>query len=331
MRISFLLHAVRAGFLWCVLAGAAATQEEPVAVSSRILPASPLLSPDHWATQAAQRLEALGLVPEYLPAASAVPREGVRYALETAAERAPEQAPELADLAAALLNRFHEEFPATGGGEREPYPVLLGGSSRVGYIARSGFLSPTKGFGVPPIGIEAVPAERDARFRATVAGRWGAHLAILAEPELRIATEPELGRAEFEWWGWDAIAGWGPVALAVGRQPVGYASAQQGGLVLSPTLLERVQLQTVRPITLPGWLSRLGPLAVDAFISRLSENRHLGDPFFFWDASCGSSASSAHGECSASFDVRGGQRVGSDDATQCWPHVVGAVRGNLHL
>jgi hypothetical protein len=47
--------------------------------------------------------------------------------------------------------------------------------------------------------------------------------------------------------------------------------------------LDRIEVTTRRPIRLPSVLSKLGPVAFHTFLSRLSEERHPGDPYF-WGA-----------------------------------------------
>jgi hypothetical protein len=72
------------------------------------------------------------------------------------------------------------------------------------------------------------------------------------------------------------------VALSVGAEPVGYGPAAGGGIVLSgAAALPRVEVQTTRPVTLPGILRVLGPASFHSFLTRLDERRHPGDPYLW--------------------------------------------------
>jgi hypothetical protein len=68
---------------------------------------------------------------------------------------------------------------------------------------------------------------------------------------------------------------------------VGYGPARGGGIVLTgASPLVRAQLQTIRPVRLPSVLGYLGETTLHTSVSRLSEPRHPGDPWF-WSARVG--------------------------------------------
>ncbi|MDP9348348.1 MAG: capsule assembly Wzi family protein, partial [Gemmatimonadota bacterium] len=70
------------------------------------------------------------------------------------------------------------------------------------------------------------------------------------------------------------------LALSAGVEPVGYGPGRGGGIVFSGGApLPRVQVQTTRPLLLPGWLRFLGPVSGHTSLTRLDEARHPGDPF----------------------------------------------------
>jgi hypothetical protein len=236
---------------------------------------SPPLDPYHWAVEAAWRLEALGLVSGFLPAQRAAPRAAVARALREAAERAPVEAPELAGLAAGLARRFAEEFPDDAPKRRlAGGAALLGSSAGTGYVSRAGYLNPAVGsfdrreYPVPQ------PGQDDPFLAASVAASLGGAVAAVADARLLPdGVDPVR---------WDVAAGWGAVGLSVGRWPVGYGQAAGGGLILSgAAALERLELQTTRPVTLPAFLRWLGPTSFNTFVTRLDEDRHPGDPYFW--------------------------------------------------
>ena len=235
--------------------------------------ASPLLPPDHWAVAAAARAEALGLLSLYLPAQRAVPRATVCEALREAARRASTDEPAWRDVTAGWLARFSAEFPVGRAATQESALRWLGGSGGLDYVGHAGVLEP--GFGLfegrkDPIHV-ADASELALRGAAAVslAGRFTA----VAEPAA--ATDGvHIPR-------WEAVAALGLVTLAAGDQPVGYGYGRSGGIVLSGQPLRRAELQTPRPVLLPGPLRLFGPASFHTFVSRFGEERHPGDPYFW--------------------------------------------------
>ena len=86
---------------WIVFAGAA-----PAAPSTH-------LPPTHWAVRAAERLDNLGLVTDYLPAQRSVPISEVERVLSEAAKSA---SPELRATAEGWLRQLHEELGGASSG-----------------------------------------------------------------------------------------------------------------------------------------------------------------------------------------------------------------------
>jgi hypothetical protein len=239
-------------------------------------PASPLLPPDHWAVRAAERAEALGLADNYLPAQTAVPRAVVLAVLEHAALLAEER-PALAGLAAGWLARFREEFPEYGDDATgDALVVPLNGRAALGFADEQGRLSPAIGYFVDarqdPEPVPAVSTPRldvamgtgDGRRAALWAlGRWDQDGADLAR--------------------WEAVVSAGPVALSVGKQPVGYGWGEGGGIVYSDVVLPRLEVQTLRPVRLPSVLRVFGGVTLNTFVSRVGGRRHPDEPWL-WGA-----------------------------------------------
>ncbi len=265
-------------------AGVAGAQEpdpvEDLVVRDTQWPASPLLPAGHWALVAVRRGEALGLVAGYQPAQRTAPRLVVGAALREASQRAAQEAPHLEELARGWYDAFREEFP-------EVEPLLVGevvgsgprGSAvRLDYLDHAGREAP--GIGVlPPDRSGGVPLPDRSGMSL------GAELAAAVGPHLSLLVEPEVGPERSWLRGVDLVAGWGPLTFSLGRQPVGYGYAAGGAVVLSgAAAFDRLQLETARPFELPGWLSYLGPVSFNTFLSRFTEERHVGDPYF-WGAS----------------------------------------------
>lgn len=242
--------------------------------AQRPRPASPPLPGGHWAVRAAERAEALGLVSVWLPAQRSAPRAAVGAALREAAERAPAEAPHLESLARAWWERFAEEFPESDSAQSRV--ALLGSAARAGYESRAGIAAPSRGLFDRRTGIVPLPDESAVFGGATLAARAGSHLAAVAEPRV------DEGGVSLP--RWDLAGGVGRVALSVGEQPVGYGQGRGGGVVLTDVApLRRVEVQTARPVRLPGWLGHLGPVSFHTFLTALREERHRGDPYF-WGA-----------------------------------------------
>lgn len=268
-----LAGALASAFLLCLPAPGAA-QESAEADRATVPAASPPLPGDHWAVQAAARAEALGLAPGYLPAQRSVPRAAVGEALRRAALAAPPRGQELARLTQGWLDRFLEEFPEAS--DSASASGLLGSHAGAGYERRTGVVAPGAGLFDGRTGVSPLADRGTAVGHAVLAGRLGGSLAGAAEPRLD-DDGVRLPR-------WDVVAGWGPVALSVGEQPVGYGSGAGGGIVLSgAATLPRLEVQTARPVVFPGLLRALGTASFHSFVTRLDEPRHPGDPYL-WGA-----------------------------------------------
>ncbi|HEX2191443.1 MAG TPA: capsule assembly Wzi family protein, partial [Longimicrobiaceae bacterium] len=151
---------------------------------------------------------------------------------------------------------------------------LLGSAAGAGYERRGGAAEPGAGLFGRRTGVTPLPLRSTAVAEARLAGALA--------PGLAAAAEPRLADGGLELPRWDVVAGWGPVALSLGEQPVGYGPAAGGGVVLSgAAALPRLEAQTSRPLALPGWLRLLGPVSAHTFVTRLDERRHPGDPYLW--------------------------------------------------
>lgn len=238
--------------------------------------ASPLLPPGHWAVRAAERAKALGLAPGWFPAHDAAPRGAVLDALEQAAEQAAGRSPRLARLAEGWVARFREEFPEYGeDADGDALLLPVNGYAAAGYAGERGRLSPAVGYTASRQDPQPVPEVSTARLDASGGVRAGRHAAVWA-----------LGRWDGEGVDlarWEAVVQAGPLSLSAGKQPVGYGWSEGGGVTLASPLLPRVEVQTVRPLRLPGFLRLAGPVAGQLFVSRAGGTRHPDEPWL-WGA-----------------------------------------------
>ena len=259
--------------------GSLAAQPDAWAAAADTAPsqgATPPLPVDHWAQRAAARAWALGLAPNYFPAQRSAPREMVGRALYDAVELARERSPEMLRVAEGWMARFVEEFPEyRPAGRQSP---LLGGRAGVVTEHESGRLEPAYGhFDV-----------RREPFLLPDRDEWaGAGTVALGGRTIAAIARVEAGTEGVRVPAWDVSASAGPVALAVGREPVGYGPARGGGIVVSGGVpMTRVQLQTLGPVHLPSVLRYLGGTTFHSSVARLPESRHPGRPWF-WTARVG--------------------------------------------
>ncbi|MFL5382924.1 MAG: capsule assembly Wzi family protein [Longimicrobiaceae bacterium] len=252
-------------------ADSASVQGTPLVERLPSLHASPLLPFEHWAVQAARRAEAMGLT-RFFAAQRAVPRSAVWHALTEAARNA--QTPAQQRLTSGWAERFNDEFPEYEGSRVFGPLTLLGGSAAAGFDRATGRLAPVPGYqglGARPQPLPDVSDPR-ASLALGLAAEWAA---VSAEGAYR-GGEAVVRR-------WDAAVGAGAFQLAVGREPVGYGYGQGGGIVYSnPDALPRVELQTTRPIRLPGVLRRAGAVTLHTFAGPVNDPaRHPTEPYLW--------------------------------------------------
>lgn len=240
--------------------------------------ASPLLPPGHWAVRAAERLQAAGLAPSYLPAQGAVPRATVLAALLEAGstlyhpgdERFRDAWESLFD---AWLDRFLAEFPEFEGEGRGV--ARLGSEVAAGYAETTGVLSPAVGYFTARQDPRPV-ADRTGPFARAAGGVMLGEAAVAAGEAVFFAGEVEAPR-------WEVAAGARGWQLSLGRAEVRYGPGRSGGVSLSPREpLPRVELQRTRPLRLPGFLRYAGPVTGHLFVTRMTdEERHPTEPWMF--------------------------------------------------
>lgn len=257
----------------------------PLQAQSPADAASPLLAPEHWSVRAAERAEALGLAPEYLPAQRAVPRAAVAAALEAARSTALVDGarPEVVALADGWYLRFVEEFPeyaprAEGGATAidmaiSPRSGLLGSHLELGLASRAGAAGPgLHEFTPDRTGAEALSNRTQALAAGELAFGIGGWAAASLSPVIG-ADATAIDRAEL-------VLRWGRLRASVGRAEVGWATGRGGGVLFSGTVpLDRVELATATPVRLPSLLRLLGPFAIQAFAGPLPGDRHPGSPW----------------------------------------------------
>lgn len=279
--LSLLRRGALHSFLTCVAManavllhpGAAHAQAEGAAAAAAALAdsvcgaggVSPLLSESHWAVRAADRTEALGLAPGYFPAGRAAERGDVCRALAAADSAA--RSPAERSFANAALRRYAEELGGWG---------AFQGRIGVAYLAESGRLAPSRGFGAARTEPAALAGLRQADLR----------LAAVLTPH-RSATlflDLAAGTGGLEAVQWEASATALGLVFSAGRAPLGYGWARSGGVTLSPrSPLPRVEIRTARAASAGGILGPLGRVTAHTFLTRLDEARHPTRPWL-WGA-----------------------------------------------
>ena len=230
-------------------------------------PASPLLPPDHWSVRAAGRLYEIGLAPGWFPSQRAAPLVVVGRALTDAAVRAEREAPRHAGLARAWLERFGREFPRWERAGVDPAAlagVALGVGAAKGHV-REDVPAATRPAFVP------LDAPRDGVLGdLSAAATVGQHLAA----GLRLHADASgLSTPSAE-----VVGALGPLALSVGRGPVGYGPNEVGAVVASgAAAIDRAELMTAAPLA----LGPLGYLALDAVLARFTDARHPYHPLLW--------------------------------------------------
>lgn len=279
--------------------------------------ASPLLPPEHWAVRAVERADALGLAGGFFPAQDAVPRGVVLDALEHAAARAQERSPGLGRVAQGWLERFREEFPEYGeDAEGDALLLPANGSVGAGFSDERGRLSPVAGYQTTRGEPQPVPDVSTPRADLAASVHAGRHAAGW------IHGRWQEGGADVA--RWEAVAQAGPLALSAGKQPVSYGWGEGGGVVLSSTLMPRVEVRTVRPLRPGGVLRWAGAISGHTFASRLGGSRHPDEPWL-WGARV---AFQPHARLS--FAVNRASIFGGDDpltAGKLFKMALGVIRG----
>ncbi len=209
---------------------------------------SPLLPPDHWATRAAERLEARGLAEGYLPAQRAPTLEEVAQALHAVEDPGAQ--------VEAWRRRLDAEFL------RRP----LVASVRAGVDGRT--LRDTFPEGRRPLGhLAALPGHPVRPF-------VGAAL-VLHSPFLAAFAEGRVMQNALELGEWEVAAEALGAQLSVGRRPLAYGFGNRTGVVFSGAQpLHRVELRSARAFRLPGVLSRIGLFSLHTSFGLPGQPRH---------------------------------------------------------
>jgi hypothetical protein len=232
--------------------------------------ASVTLPAEHWAVEAARRAEALGLTHSFVPARRSVPRHVVAAALRDAVATAERERAELVPLTRGWLTRLESELPeltAAAGG-----PHLQGGRAYGRAMGERGRARPWRTYdGIQ--GGAPLPEDSGVRFGAVLAAGASPHLAAMLQPEAG-SGGAELARGEL-------VAGVRGVTLSLARTPVGYGYGGEGVVLAGRGAFDLIQLETPEPFRLPGALRHAGRFGVHAFLSRIREGRHPGDPYFY--------------------------------------------------
>ena len=284
---------------------------DDVACVSGALPAG------HWAAEASRRMFGLGLIRE-IPPQRAVSACMVDDLLDEAVGAAP---PDLLGLVGGWRRRFDAEFPGfESGATASSGPFWIQeATSRVGFGYRSGGAAPGLGE-YPPDRTGALPLPDLERLQGLLAVGlgFGDRFAARAAPTL-------LGD-DLDWDALEVAARAGKWEAALGRGNVGFGAGRRGTVVLSGDVpLDRIQVQTARPLVLPGILRPVGRASANFFVGRIRDDRHPDRPNI-WG---GSLTVIPHGRFSVSIHRaalfgEGGERP---SLSQLFDMLIGRVKG----
>lgn len=268
------------------LAGLAGTAPAQTAADH----ATPFMAPDHWAMDAARRLDALGLAPRGFDAGRrSVTRGEVAAVLVRAARTVDGWEFDILNLADDYLARFAEEFPsavawaraeadAGGGGHTGGSSAFrlqwLGARVAAGYHAANGrVLAGTRDVadggwsGVRPLDDLA-----DTRIRGA------ASVSVTRFASARIGPAVVGGGRNVE--AWQVTAEWRSVGLWFGRRKIGFGTGRHGAIVVNPRrTFDGGGFFLAEPLVLPGFFEHLGPVRGQVYLARLEENRFV-HPWF---------------------------------------------------
>ncbi|HEX7117810.1 MAG TPA: capsule assembly Wzi family protein [Longimicrobiales bacterium] len=242
--------------------------------------ASPHVPPDHWAMAAAARLAGLGLAPPGFGwGERSLTRRELASVLRVAAERATDRAPRYAALARGYLLRFTEEFGPTAEAAAEDDPRGLrrtGGSLDAGFDRRVGVLLGGIGYDNATDWTGPLPAGDVSTALA------GGSLTVAAFPHVALRLAAELRARGSRVRAAEATVALRDVGLWLGRRRVGFGPGAGGGIVLSgASALDGAGIHLIDPVTLPGWLGRLGPVRFQAAITRVRNGDRIRDPWLW--------------------------------------------------
>lgn len=263
----------------CFVAAAGALAAGPLAAQVDALPgaaepprAAPALPSDHWARNALWRLDAMGLVSEHFGAARSLSTAAVAAALAEAVPRAEERGDSFAPIVRGWAERFAREHRALRRREEQRVGWSWEGRVEAGVAAPSATsvrTEPAGGLGT----LLAPPAGPDGLVAA-------ASVALYPHPRFAASATPVADAEGVRFAAVDFVAAAGALELAIGRGTVRYG-AGEGVLMSGQVPLDRLQLQSRRPLRLPGRLRSAGPFGLHLFVASLDEARHPGDPWLW--------------------------------------------------
>lgn len=224
-----------------------------------------LLPPEHWAIDAARRIEAEGAAPSWGSSRTPTVCQARRFFLQGA-----EAFPEASDLA----DRLEREFPS----ERDDWPHLAQARLDAAALSSRDVAAPGLGeFEPERTGALYVPDATTLGAAVEVSVQLVERLAVSARAQ-RLPRRDHLDRLE--------ITGrLGGMVGTLGRGAAGYGYSPRGSIVLHRIdSFDRILVQTESPFRLPSVLRIIGPIGISGFVGRLDEDRHAKEPYFWGGA-----------------------------------------------
>ncbi len=247
--------------------------------SDAVLPmfASPLVPAEHWAWDAARRLNALGLVAgDFDRGKGLVTRRELALLFEDALERAQADRPELVPLVRAFRDRFRDEFGDVLAQADRRGVRLEAGWFGVGYAKLSGRAATGVGLEMDSTWTPTrpIPDSTGLLLDASVGVALPPTFALTVEPEL-LAGQPRLRSG--------MLVGqlFGYLGGGIGRRSVRLGPGEEGGIVLNDEVtLDGFGAFTAQPFRFPWLFRALGPVQMESFFSKVYGGTFIRDPFF---------------------------------------------------
>jgi hypothetical protein len=259
------------------------------AFSPRIF-ATPVSAPidlESWIYPALDKLDSIARVDSSLQGLKPLTRHEAarRVALAREAAQSPAAPPVAGELLRSLERELQPELAAIDGtAPVRPWTIQPLQDLQLAYVFRDGPPSRILGTNASQFALNTNHAGVDYREQHNLQLAWDSQVRLgdylLADWRPRIEQQEGEGTRLRTTTGEIAAAA-GPITISLGRQSLWWGPGEHGSLILSNNAkaLDMLRFTTPSPVTLPWFLSALGPFQFDLFLSRLESDRAVPEPW----------------------------------------------------
>ena len=245
---------------------------------------SGFLPPNHWAADAARRLEALGATAGLDFGGRAIGIDELALVLHELSSGERRASPKVVELARSYALRLAEEYPRVGEFlpkfERRRVRVI-GASIVGGFLERDGAVSTGSGYADTPGDPPPVPPVPRRDYSRLVGG-GAATVALLSF--VGVHADAIAGADQWQLREAYGIGSWRKLGAWAGRRAIGYGYGDGGGIVLSGEVpFDGAGVFLTAPVVLPWILRYVGPVRFESFLSRVHGVPSAPHPWF-WSA-----------------------------------------------